>query len=92
MKEISKIKPKVAESDRCAGWKTGDCPEKKSSCNDDMKAAVNPAVIFFSSLATPWVYLGRQVGLIEKNPEVCAWEWASVQFCASKVKKLRQQQ
>jgi hypothetical protein len=43
------------------------------------KRSTNPAVIFFSALATPWVLAGRKVGLIEKNPEVCAWEWAAVQ-------------
>ena len=40
----------------------------------------NPAVIFFSALATPWVFLGRKVGLIEKNPQIPAWKWASVQY------------
>ena len=45
---------------------------------ENAKRPVNPAVIFFSALATPWALAGRKVGLIEKNPEVCAWEWAAV--------------
>lgn len=44
---------------------------------------MNPAVIFFSSLATPWVYLGRKVGLIEENPEIPAWKWASARYSSS---------